>query len=97
MTPFVGAFFLPAIELCAMLRLRPAAMWGSLASCAPVVYRRSGRVANPPQDSILPHMKATYPICAKAFSIAALVAANASAGAILRTASLKGSARTGPS
>jgi len=30
-----------------------------LAICAPVGNRRSGRVANPPQDSILPHMKAT--------------------------------------
>jgi len=29
---------------------------GSLASCAPVAYRRFGRVANPPQDSILPHI-----------------------------------------
>src|SRR5580658_2797971 len=29
--------------------------WGSLASCAPVVYRRSGRVHNPPQATSLPH------------------------------------------
>src|ERR1035437_3654244 len=39
-------------------------MWGSLASCArPRGYpanRRSRRVANPPQDSILPHMKAVF-------------------------------------
>src|SRR5450759_2890395 len=35
-------------------------LWGSLSSCALPrgypVYRRSGRVANPPQDAILPHM-----------------------------------------
>ena len=30
-------------------------MWGGLASRAPVVYRRNWRVANPPQDGILPH------------------------------------------
>jgi Flp pilus assembly protein TadD len=30
-------------------------LWGSFASCAPVFYRRNRRVANPPQDSILPH------------------------------------------
>jgi hypothetical protein len=26
-----------------------------MASCAPVGYRRNWRVANPPQDAILPH------------------------------------------
>jgi hypothetical protein len=31
-------------------------LWGSLASCAPVVYRRNWRVANPPQDTILPRL-----------------------------------------
>src|ERR1035441_4950190 len=30
-------------------------MWGSLASCAPVAYRRSRRVTNPPQAASLPH------------------------------------------
>ena len=30
-------------------------LWGSFASCAPVFYRRNWRVANPPQDAILPH------------------------------------------
>ena len=30
-------------------------MWGRMASCAPVVYRRNWRVANPPQVSNLPH------------------------------------------
>jgi hypothetical protein len=30
-------------------------MWGSLVGCAPVVYRRSRRVANPPQAASLPH------------------------------------------
>jgi hypothetical protein len=32
-------------------------LWGSLASCAPVAYRRSRRVANPPQAASLPHIK----------------------------------------
>jgi hypothetical protein len=40
-----------------------AGMWGRLAACAPVVYRRSRRVSNPPDPegtpSILPHMKST--------------------------------------
>jgi hypothetical protein len=30
-----------------------------LVSCAPVVHRRNRRVANPPQDSILPHKAAS--------------------------------------
>ena len=30
-------------------------LWGSLSSCAPVGYRRFGRVANPPQAASLPH------------------------------------------
>jgi hypothetical protein len=30
-------------------------VWGSLSSCAPVVYRRSRRVHNPPQAASLPH------------------------------------------
>src|ERR1035438_9984233 len=30
-------------------------LWGSLASCAPVAYRRSRRGANPPQAASLPH------------------------------------------
>ena len=30
-------------------------LWGSLASCAPVGYRRNWRVANPPQVDNLPH------------------------------------------
>src|ERR1022692_3671429 len=30
-------------------------MWGSLASCAPVAYRRNWRVGNPPQVGNLPH------------------------------------------
>ena len=29
--------------------------WGNLVSCAPVVYSPLGRIANPPQDAILPH------------------------------------------
>jgi hypothetical protein len=33
-------------------------LWGSLASCAPVAYRRFGRVANPPQAASLPHTDA---------------------------------------
>src|SRR5450759_1131950 len=32
-------------------------LWGSLASCAVVVYRRSWRVDNPPQLAKLPHIK----------------------------------------
>jgi hypothetical protein len=32
-------------------------MRDSLASCAPVVYRRNRRVANPPQVSNLPHKR----------------------------------------
>src|ERR1035441_7287768 len=73
------------------LTTRPPATHGG----APwaTIYRPSGSRSL----SGLPHMKKQlYPICAKAFSIAALVAASASAGGILRTASLKGSARTGP-
>src|ERR1022692_2068060 len=31
-------------------------MWGSLASCAPVAYRRNWRVGNPPQVGNLPHI-----------------------------------------
>jgi hypothetical protein len=31
-------------------------LWGSLASCSPVVNRREWRVANPPQAASLPHM-----------------------------------------
>ena len=34
-------------------------LWGSLLSCAPVFYRRSRRVANPPQVDNLPHIKRT--------------------------------------
>jgi hypothetical protein len=55
MTPVVGAFFLRAaaklppqivrvIELRAMCPLLLSALWGSLASCAPVVYRRNWHV-----------------------------------------------------
>jgi N-acetylglutamate synthase-like GNAT family acetyltransferase len=40
-------------------RFLRALMWGRMASCAPVVNRRSGRVANPPQVDNLPH-KAAY-------------------------------------
>jgi GNAT superfamily N-acetyltransferase len=40
-------------------RFLRALEWGRMASCAPVVNRRSGRVANPPQVSNLPH-KAAY-------------------------------------
>src|ERR1019366_6173519 len=36
--------------------LRHLELWGSLSSCAPVVYRRSGRVNNPPQAASLPHI-----------------------------------------
>jgi hypothetical protein len=43
MTPFVGAFFLRAIQLCAMLRLRHAAMLGRLVTRAAVDYRRPQR------------------------------------------------------
>src|ERR1035437_7471805 len=45
-------YYLPLISSRAAQKL-----WGSLASCAPVAYRRSRRVGNPPQGSILPHMK----------------------------------------
>ena len=38
-----------------MSMLLSASLWGSFASCAPVCYRRNWRVANPPQDTILPH------------------------------------------
>jgi hypothetical protein len=44
-------------------------LWGSLSSCAPVGNRRYGRVANPPQDSILPHMKSTSSLGQRSRSI----------------------------
>jgi hypothetical protein len=32
-------------------------MWGRLPTCAPIGNRRKlGRVSNPPQDAILPHI-----------------------------------------
>ena len=40
------------------LRDDVAFLWGRLATCAPVVYRRFGRVANPPQLTKLPHNRA---------------------------------------
>src|ERR1035437_218851 len=45
-------YYLPPISSRAAQKL-----WGSLASCAPVVYRCSWRVANPPQAASLPHIK----------------------------------------
>jgi len=32
-------------------------LWGGLLSCAPVVYRRSRRVNNPPQAASRPHTR----------------------------------------
>ncbi|MGA9624781.1 MAG: tetratricopeptide repeat protein, partial [Bryobacteraceae bacterium] len=50
-----------------------SALWGSFASCAPVCYRRNWRVANPPQDVILPHKVAV--LVASALLLASLLPA----------------------
>jgi tetratricopeptide (TPR) repeat protein len=51
-------------------------LWGSFASCAPVCYRRNRRVANPPQDSILPHKNhSTWVLVAFALLLASVLPA----------------------
>ena len=45
---------------CTTIHCTTESLWGRLETCAPVVYRRNWRIANPPQVSNLPHKRVVH-------------------------------------
>ena len=46
---------------CTTIHCTTESLWGRVETCAPVVYRRNWRIANPPQVSNLPHKRHLAP------------------------------------